>query len=255
MDLRIWIITICIGLSAAHSVSADETPRTIQVTGNAEVRVMPDEVVLTLGVQTQDAELSACKERNDSAVKDTTQTLKEFNIPTLRIQCDFLDIRPTYRDDYRLLDLTGYTCRQSLVVVFDDTSKVDEILTTALKHGASTIHGVEFRTTKLREHRDHARSLAIKAAKEKAKALAGELNQSIGEPRSIVEQSSGWQYWGGYSWWNSWYGRSSFSSLSQNVVYEAPGQSQKDDAVLALGAISITATVNVTFELISGSTK
>ena len=42
-------------------------PRLITVTGDAEVRVVPDEVMLTLGVETWNKELNAAKQENDRA--------------------------------------------------------------------------------------------------------------------------------------------------------------------------------------------
>ncbi|MEJ2211004.1 MAG: SIMPL domain-containing protein [Anaerolineae bacterium] len=37
--------------------AASQAPRTVTVTGEAEVRVVPDEVILTLGVETWDKDL------------------------------------------------------------------------------------------------------------------------------------------------------------------------------------------------------
>ena len=56
------------------------------------------------------------------------------------------------------------------------------------------MQAVRLRTSQLRKYRDEARAKAIRAAKEKAVALAGELGVKIGRPHSISE---GYQYSGG----------------------------------------------------------
>ena len=45
------------------------------------------------------------------------------------------------------------------------------------------------RTSKLRQYRDQARIQAVKAAKEKALALAGELGAKVGKAHSMTEGS------------------------------------------------------------------
>ena len=60
------ILLLCIG---AGESSQPQTPRLITVTGQAEVNVVPDEVVLTLSVVTLYEKLSAAKAQNDAGVK------------------------------------------------------------------------------------------------------------------------------------------------------------------------------------------
>lgn len=90
-----------------------------------------------------------------------------------------------------------------------------------------------------------ARSLAIKAAREKAKDLAKELGQTVGDPHTIQENRSGW--WSGY---NSWWGSRWSGGMTQNVVQNVSGATAPgDDGSIALGQINVNATVTVGFEL------
>ena len=113
-----------------------------------------------------------------------------------------------------------------------------------LQAGATYIHGVDFRTTELRKYRDQARALAIKAAREKAEALARELGQQVGAPLHINEEQSGW-----YSWYGSWWGGRYGNVATQNVVQNAGGQAWGGEGTIAPGQISVTARVAVEFEL------
>jgi uncharacterized protein YggE len=126
-----------------------------------------------------------------------------------------------------------------------DISKFDDLLTDVIEDGANYVHGIEFRTTDLRKHRDQARSLAINAAREKAEALAKELGRQVGEPQSIQENHSGW--WSGYGsgWWGShWSG-----AQTQNVVQSIDIDSSLVQGSIAPGQIMVNAQVSVTFSL------
>ena len=107
----------------------------------------------------------------------------------------------------------------------------------------SNVHGIQFRTTELRKHRDEARTLAIRAAQEKAVALAQELGQEVGQPHDIREDQSQW-----WSWYNTgWGGRA--GSMTQNVIQEGGSAPAGTEGTLAPGQISVTAKVTVSFEM------
>ena len=147
-------------------------PRLITVTGDAEVRVVPDEVVLTFGVETWDQDLAAAKTQNDDRVSRIIVLATKYKVEKKHIQTGHISIEPRYKDGYTREDFIGYFVRKSVVFTLRDVSKFENLLSSALEAGANYVHGVEFRTTKLREHRDQARMLARKAAKEKATKLA-----------------------------------------------------------------------------------
>ena len=101
------------------------------------------------------------------------------------------------------------------------------------------------RTTELRKYRDQARALAIQAAKEKAVALAGELDQQVGAPTHIQEVHSSW-----YSGYSSWWGSRLGNAMTQNVIQEVSGGDWTGDGSMSPGQIQITSRVSVSFELV-----
>jgi uncharacterized protein YggE len=227
--------------------SESETPRTITVTGEAEIRVVPDEVEITLGVETWNTKLDSAKHENDSRVEAIIETVQDFGVKPQHIQTDHLSLDMTYNSySYNeMRKVTGYVVRRTVVVTLRDISKFDALLSELVESGANTIHGIQFRTTELREHRDNARELAINAAREKAVALAGELNQSIGLPQNIREDQAGWWSWYSHGWWGARYG----GTMSQNVIQESTSVATLSDSGMAPGQISITAQVTVVFEM------
>src|SRR5207248_3032718 len=109
------------------------------------------------------------------------------------------------------------------------------------------LQGVQFRTSELRKYRDQARSMAIKAAREKADALARDLGQKVGKAITINEEQS--NYW---AYYNAWGYQNGYQNMSQNVMQNAGGGSASatsGDTTVAPGQISVTARVSVTFAL------
>lgn len=224
--------------------SSQETRR-VTVTGEAEVRVVPDEVILSLGVETWDKNLNVAKSRNDEIVKRVVALAGRYGVKPEHVQSDYLGIEPRYRDGYyEERDFVGYFVHKTIVITLRDLSRFEELLSASLEAGVNYVHGIDFRTTELRQHRDQARALAIKAAKEKAVALAGELGQQVGDPLTIQEEQGGW--WSSYgAWWGSRWG----GAMTQNVIQEVGGASALADSSVAPGQIEVTARVTVSFEI------
>ena len=230
-------------LILAPGARAQEEGR-ITVTGEADVRVVPDEVVLTLGVETDDLDLAAAKAENDSRMTGVIESAREAGIPENLIRTDYLGIEPRYDYDGRQRIFLGYWVRKSVSLTLRDIEAFEGVLSDVLEVGANYVHGIQFRTTELRAYRDQARSLALEAAREKAEMMARQLGHEVGRTVLIREDRSNW--WSSYGgWWGG--GRGGF--MSQNVVQNAPGGGGTSEGVTAPGQISVTAQVSVTFEL------
>jgi uncharacterized protein YggE len=227
-------------LAAAADISAGQ----ISVSGEAEVRVVPDEVVLVLGVETFDPDLGVAKQSNDDTVEAVLAVARRHQIPDEHVTTDYLQVEPRYANGGPEHELLGYVARTTVSITLRQLDHFEALLAESLEAGANYVHGIDFRTTELRRHRDRARALAVKAAREKAVDLAAALDQQVGAPVQISEGGGGWL--SGYgSWWGGRWG----GMASQNVV-QAIGQGSVDGPV-APGQIAVSARVNVTFELIS----
>ncbi len=233
------------GSGGSATVAGAPGSRVVTAMGDAQVRVAPDEVIVTLGVETQDAQLATAKAKNDEIVRRVIERLQGFGIVDDHIQTEYIGINPVY--DYPSYDiprLKGYGVRKTIVVTLGDLSRFEEVLSGVLEAGANYVHNVEFKTTELRKYRDQARALAMQAAKEKATALAGELGQDVSEPVTITEEQNTWQSWYGYGWGSGWSGTN-----AQNVVVESGSSVLEAGATVAPGQITVNARVSVTFAL------
>jgi uncharacterized protein YggE len=235
-------IQTSLGASIAQTVS---TPRTISVSGNAEVMVVPDEVVLTLGVETLDLQLTAAKSTNDAIVQRVLAIAQDMQIDPKLVQTDYMNIEPSYDSSYNKRNFLGYYVRKNIVITQKDVTRFEELLSRALEAGVNYVHNIDFRTTELRKYRDQARALALQAAQEKATAMGKQLGQSIGQPLKILENYNTWWYP-----WSSWWGGSYASQTAQNVVQNAGGENPiESDTGISLGQIAVSASVTVDFEL------
>lgn len=233
------------GTAGAGVAGSTVQSRVITTSGDAQVKVVPDEVIVTLGVGTQGAQLDVAKSQNDDIVRRVLERVQGFGVPPNHIQTEYVGINPVY--DYSsgsLPRLTGYNVQKTIVVTLSDLTKFEDLLSGALAAGANYVHNVEFRTTELRKHRDQARALAVQAAREKAAALAGDLGKQLGEPLTITEEQNTWRSWYGYGWASR-----AGQSMSQNVVVESGSSTLGDDATVAPGQITVDARVSVSFEI------
>lgn len=215
----------------------------ITVSGSAAVRVVPDEVVLTLGVETCNQDLSVAKDENDQRVQKIIEVAKNQKVEDKNIQTDYMSIEPRYQDQWEHREFIGFFVRKTIRITLKETSKFEDLLSNVLGAGANYVHGIEFRTTELRKYRDQARSMAIKAAQEKAITLTKELGKTIGRPHTIYEGGVGG--WSGYnSWWGSCWSQRQMQNTVQNIVSQP-----EEESNTPLGQISVTANVTVSFEL------
>jgi uncharacterized protein YggE len=238
--LRAATAVILVLLTAAATASAEDKPepRLVSVAGEAEVNVAPDEVVFDLTVSTFNRELRVAKSQTDERLKNIIALTKRYGIADADVQTDYINLVPRYRGDNEARTLLGYSVRKDLVITLRDVTRAEGLLSELLAGDVTRINTVSFRSSQMRKYRDQARDMAMRAAREKAAALAGAVGQKIGKAYSIEEDAP-----------------TPRSYASQNVMSNAVGYAADSDSstasegTLALGLIKISARVTVKFEL------
>ena len=243
------VLAVACSLHAQYSQMVNEHG-TINVNGDAVVKVQPDQIIISFGIETWNIDIMAAKEENNIIMKKAIAVIKESGIPEKDIQTDYLSIEPRYNDNYNKKDFIGYFVRNTFIVTLKETSKVEDLVTKVLQSGVNYIHGIQFQTSEFKKYRKQARELALLAAKEKAEKMAGALGQTVGAPMMINEGYGGGGSWY-YSSWTGWgYGNGYGANvMSQNISQNVSGNSTEILETIALGKISIQASVSVTFEL------
>lgn len=228
--------------------SACDATRTINVSGTAVVNVRPDRALIQLGVQSNGRSAKEAQANNTATINKVTKALKALGIESKDIATDWYVIEPLY-EDYDSLHIKGYRIYNVIAITMRDVDKANDAIVAAMQAGANQVVDVEFYTSELRKYRDQAREMAMKAASEKAKALAQAAGADTGCVLSINENT--WSYFNGGGWW---YGGGNQNLWTQNAVQNAAptggGETPAlDDGPVSTGMISIRAEVSATFGL------
>jgi hypothetical protein len=230
--------------SAPVNEDACKTGRTVQVSGAAVINVVPDRALIQLGVESNGTTPDGVQNANFQAIQKVIRAVRALGIEDKDIATDYYIVMPVY-ESYSSLTIKGYRLDNTVSITVRDVNLADDVIIAALKAGANEVQDVDFYTTELRKFRDQARDLAMKAANEKAAALASAAGAQTGCIVSISENS--WaQYYG------MWRGGREATQWAQNVIQNAaPSASQPrgDDSPLSLGQIAVRAEVNASYSL------
>lgn len=228
--------------------SACNSTRTIQVSGTAVVNVAPDRALVQLGVQSNGRTPKEVQARNSTSISNVVRALKKMGIVSKDIATDRYVIRPVY-EDYDSLKINGYRTYNVIAVTVRDVDQTSDILAAAFQAGANQVVNVEFYTSELRKYRDQAREMAMKAASEKAGALAQVAGASTDCILNINENS--WSYFNGWNWGYDGNNQNLWTQNAvQNIAPSNNGTASSDgDNPVSTGMISVRAEVSATFSL------
>ena len=217
---------------------SEPSERLISTTGQATVYATPDKVILFLGVEMFNRALDQSKDDNDQASANLLKSLTSLGIDDKDIQASEMSVDIVYNDyNEPVKGVQGYKTIRTYSVTLHNLKQFADLIDTSLKNGANRLQGFRYDTTELRTFRDQARALAIRAAKEKAVALAKELDCKPGRPMTITETGSDY-----YSPMNS-------NAFAVGGAFGGGGMNGVATQTMPTGQIPITANVNVSFEL------
>lgn len=240
LPLLLFILLLLTPVVAAAQGSIE--PPLITVTGQAEVRVPPDEVVFTLEIENVDKDMLVANQRTDDSVKQILAIAKKNNVKPEDVQTSQISVEPKYNTDDLSYEerskvkriFVGYEVSKTVAIRLREIARFDQLLADVLKAGITRLSNLQFLDSQIRKHRDEARRMAIRAAQEKANLLAREIGQSIGPAYSITETSAS---------------DLSRSNYAQNATTTISGDLSTGESATAPGSISVTAQVTVRFRL------
>jgi uncharacterized protein YggE len=255
--MRTALISLTLILCFSFSVAAQDVDKmpTIAVTGTIEIEAVPDEVIFSLEVTKLNKDLQTSKRLNDESVSKILELTRRFAVAPQNVKTTAITVEMKYEtvrdpknkiydddgDEIGKKVFKGYEVSKTVVVRLTDVSRFEEFFEEALKTGVTEVRNVSFETSKFREYKIQARELAMKAAREKAMAMAGAIGQTIGKAIYIGEGE----------------GVVSVANRSSNFVIS--GSESNDNrsvgnfggvtTTFALGAIQVKSSVTVIFLL------
>jgi hypothetical protein len=231
----IAVSLVLIALAVAAPV--EKQPRTLTVTGTAEISVSPDICYVTLGSESLDKKSARTAYRANAALMNgVVAAIKAVGIEAKDLQTSRLTVMPAYRyeekTNKRLFD--GYRVTQQLEVKVRDLEKVTAVLDAGIEAGATEVNGVNFTIENPKHYTGEARLEAARAAQAKAQTMAEAMGVKLGKPMTISESEP--NNWGGY------YAQTANVAMRDQV-------SESVSAELQPGEVKLTRTVYVTYEL------
>lgn len=218
-------------------VTAEEiTQPQISVYGTAEIKVVPNEMVWSLNVNTKDKDLVAVSRKQMFAVEQALGFLKEMDIEQEKLQTSQMRFGENWKtvNNERVQD--GYYASTNISFVISDFELYQQIWFGLAAIKNVTIESTSYTHSDRIKYQNESRQKAVLVAREKAIALAATLGSGIAEPLAIEEMAS--QVYAGSN------------MISNSVNYDSTVSADVASGdVLALGTISINTRVRVVFKL------
>jgi uncharacterized protein YggE len=176
---------VCLQLNAQQS--SNPFPKTITVSGSAEMELVPDEIYVQ--VELKEYQKKGEKFTIDRIKSDFLRNLKNLGIPDSAVSIASYEgangslwWRKKKKDkDDELMATIAYQ------VKLDGSAKVDQLVNVLDDDATSNFSIIQASHSKINEYRKQLKIQAIKAAREKAIYLADAINEKIGEAISILE--------------------------------------------------------------------
>ena len=177
--------------STARAAEATMPPRTITVSGDAEVASKPDQARLSAGVVTQAETAAAALSANATAMNRVFAALRMAGIPENRIQTSNFSVQPQYapfrEQNPEPQRIVGYQVSNNVMVTVDDLTKLGPTIDALVRSGANQLGGIQFTIADPKPLAERARTLAVGDGAAKARTLAMAAGVTLGPLMSIQE--------------------------------------------------------------------
>lgn len=161
-------------------------PRTISVTGSAEMDVIPDEIYVQVNLR-EYKKKGENKTELDKIKTDFLANCKTVGIPDSNISVasyEGYDLPYVIRRRKKDPELYASIVYQ---IKFSNTKKIDELVDRLDDDATSNFYIVRTSHSKIIEYRKQLKIMAVKAAKDKATYLSESVNEQLGQAITIVE--------------------------------------------------------------------
>lgn len=178
---------------AAGSALADTTllPPMVNVSGQGEVKAMPDIAYVNLGVEARKPSLAEARAEVTAAVERLLALTRELKIDPKLVDASQMQVQPDYRwnerDSTRVL--LGYVVGRQLQVELRDLDKLGTLLERAVSAGANQIGGARLDSSRRKELEREALVKAVEDARQDAETLARSAGVKLGPVYSLSASS------------------------------------------------------------------
>lgn len=178
------IIVAAFGLFMVYNNS--KAGKTISVTGNSELKVMPDKVAINIMIQTRNISADAAKNQNSAISEKVLAALGNLNLSGNSLQTENYNIYQEYDWSDGTQKFIGYVATNYVSVNTDSFDILGKIVDYSVDAGALVNYiNFDLSTQKTMEYQTTALAEASKDAKNKAESIATGLGNTLGDIVSV----------------------------------------------------------------------
>jgi len=224
-----FLVLVLVSTMATAQVQQN-TPPQINVAGEGKILVTPDQADITVGVSNIGADAATVKKANDAAIDAVIKFLKKQQLPQGDYQTQRVNLGKNYDTDKKKY---SYVASQTIVIHLKDITKYDALMMGLTDAGVNTIDGVSFKTSKQAQYESEARVKAVADAQKKASDYTAALGQKLGKALQVTDNSQTY-----------------YPVYRTAMLKGAMADSMESKETLAIGEITITANVNISYQLL-----
>jgi len=206
-----------------------QEPKSITVSAQGMVKVMPDVAYVTVGVTTQDADMQKAQNSNAQVINAMFEALKSAGLTDDDMRTTQYNAYPIYDYSSDTKKIVSYEVTNQIELTIIDIDPVGEIIDFAVNNGANMTDSISFGLQDEQSSYNDALKLAVDAAKAKAETLAEAGGVNIIGTLQMAENSIGGQVFREYA--------------------EAAADENSGATPISAGDLEIQANVTVVYEI------
>jgi uncharacterized protein YggE len=182
----------CLLAGFALPAQAEDPPRTVTVTGEAEASGAPDIAVMTLGVTSEGASAAAALQANAAAMRQVVEAVRGQGIEARDLQTSSLSVQPRYAADPKSgaerPAIVGYVASNQVRVRVRNLAVLGGLIDRVVAAGSNEIRGLAFDLADRDRLLEGARRGAVRDAIRRAELYAAAGGVRLGEVMAIAEE-------------------------------------------------------------------
>lgn len=204
------------------SCSSADKPKTIRVSGEGKIRMMPDLVILTINVSFTNPRMVDAVRQTQETVDSVLLILEKFGRKDFDIKTSSISANKAYEYIGNSNRFVGYQAQQTIDFVLNDISKFTELTGKILETKISSISQIQFNHSKADSLLREADLLAFDDAVKSANKLTARASVKLGELLFVSNNNStsgseGYATEQGINTYNKGYGGRGFK-ISPEVI-------------------------------------
>ncbi|MCE5337584.1 MAG: SIMPL domain-containing protein [Methanomicrobiaceae archaeon] len=190
--LGIALMVLCAAVIGNVTAQLPEESRDklIHVSGTGKVTTTPDQAIIVLAVETENADVAVAQQQNAQKMDAVTNALKGAGIPAKDLRTTGYNIIPVTEQNDKPLATSRvkfYRVINNLEVRLSDVDRAGEMIDLAVANGANRVDRFSFTLSdaKQQQFRSEALTAAVKQARGDADAVAAAIGKTIVDVKEV----------------------------------------------------------------------